>query len=248
MVQRTSFFFHADRPFEVTDWKEPAWEGEFEITVRGSGSKREKGEKGGPDVEYTWSLDRYMEGRLNTPDWDEANEERKDYANDGRHKLEVNGDSRYFRLKDSSSAKTSRSHNRYDANGPLQLQPPGRNQLARYSRSEPSGDAELVFTGGKMILTLNPFFGAECLVIRSESNSKRSSNRSGSEYLSLLDGVSPDQFTIVADNDGSQDFVEGSKTFDNCRGDLPYVPGFDVTVTVKYLLWKNGPPPRNKAR
>jgi hypothetical protein len=248
MVLRTSFFFHTSRAFEVTDWKEPAWEGEFEITVKGSGSKREKGEKGGPDVEYTWSLDRYMEGRLNTPDWEEENEERKDYQNDGRHKLEVNGDSRYFRLKDSSSAKTSKSHNRYEADGPLQLQPPGRNQLAYYSRSEPSGDAELMFNGGKMVLTLNPFFGAECLVSRSESNGGRSANRSGPEFLSLLGGVSPDGFTIVEDNDGSQDFVEGSKTFDNSRGELPYVPGFDVTVTVKYRLWKNGPPPRNKAR
>jgi hypothetical protein len=39
--------------------------------------------------------------------------------------------------------------------------------------------------------------------------------------------------------------VEGSKTFD-CRGNLPYVPTFDVKVTVKYRLWKNGPPPKNK--
>ncbi len=246
MVLRTSFFFHKTQPFEVTDWKEPAWEGEFEITIKGSGSKREKGEKGGPEQEFSWSLDRTMEGRLHTPDWEEDNEEKKNYASDGRHPLEIDGDSRYFRLKDSSSARSSRSYSRYEANGPLQIQPPGHNQLARYSRAEPSGSAELMFTGGKMQLELKPFFGAECLVTRSEQNRGRSSNRAGPEYLSLLDGISPETFTIIEDNDGSQDFVEGSKTFDFYHGNLPYVPGFDVTVTVKYRLWKNNPPPKNK--
>lgn len=246
MVLRTSFFFHKTQPFEVTDWKEPAWEGEFEITIKGSGSKRAKGEKGGPEQEFTWSLDRYMEGRLHTPDWEEDNEKKKDYATDGRHPLEIDGDSRYFRLKDSSSSRSSRSYNRYEADGPLQIQPPGHNQLARYSRAEPSGSAELMFTGGKMQLELKPFFGAECMVTRSEQNRGRSSNRAGPEYLSLLEGVLPETFTIIEDNDGSQDFVEGSKTFDHYQGSLPYVPGFDVTVTVKYRLWKNDPPPRNK--
>lgn len=246
MVLRTSFFFHASREFEVTDWKEPAWEGEFEIIVKGFGSKREKGEKGGPDQEYTWSMDRYIEGRLHTPDWEEENEKKRQYDNENRHKLEIDGDSRYFRLKDSSSSRSKNSHNRYQADGPLQIQPPGHNQLARYSRSEPSGNAELMFTGGKMVLDLKPFFGAECLVSRSEQNGGRTSNKAGPEYLSLLDGISPDGFTITEENDGSEGFVEGSKTFDFYHGNLPYVPGFDVVVTVKYRLWKNGPPPKSK--
>jgi hypothetical protein len=246
MVLRTSFFFHASREFEVTDWKEPAWEGEFEITVKGSGSKHEKGEKGGPDQDYTWSMDRYIEGRLHTPDWEEENEQKKEYNDDGRHKLEIGGDSRYFRLKDSSSSRSKNSHNRYQADGPLQIQPPGHNQLARYSRAEPSGSAELMFTGGKMVLELKPFFGAECLVSRSEQNGGRTSNKAGPEYLSLLDGISPDGFTIIEENDGSEGFVEGAKTFDYYHGNLPYVPGFDVVVTVKYRLWKNGPPPRSR--
>lgn len=247
MVLRTSFFFQKGRVFEVTDWKEPAWEGEFEITVKGSGSKRKKGEKGGPDAEYTWKMDRYMEGRLHTPDWEEENEEEKEYDNDGRHHLEVDGDSRYFRLDDSSSSKTRNSHNRYEASGPLQVQPPGRNQLEIFSRSEPSGSAQLVFNGGMMTLDLQPFFGAECIVGRSEQSGGRSSNKAGAEYLSLLDGVYPTSFTIIESNDGSADFVEGSKTFDY-MGTLPYVPNFDITVTVKYRLWKNGPPPKNKMR
>ena len=79
-------------------------------------------------------------------------------------------------------------------------------------------------------------------------NGSRSSNRAGPEFLSLLGGVSPEGFTITEDNDGSEDFVEGTKTFDYYRGELPYVPGFDATVTVKYRLWKNSPPPRNKDR
>ncbi|PTY05734.1 hypothetical protein DB347_15330 [Opitutaceae bacterium EW11] len=245
MIMRTSFFFQKGRVFEVTDWKEPAWEGEFEIVVKASGSKHEKGEKGGPDADYAWKMDRKMEGRLHTPDWDEEKEEQKDYANDGRHRLEVDGDSRYFRLNDSSSARTKNSNNRYDASGPLQIQPPGYNQLARYSRAEPSGNASLMFNGGFMTLDLEPFFGAECLVSRSEQNAKRSSNKSGAEYLSLLGDISPSSFTIIEPNDGKQDYVEGSKTFDY-RGNLPYVPSFDVQVTINYRLWKNNPPPKNK--
>ena len=128
----------------------------------------------------------------------------------------------------------------------MQIQPKGNNQLAYYSRSEPSGSAELMFNGGMMTLELSPFFGAECLVSRSEQNRGRAANTAGPEFLSLLQGVSPDAFTITEPNDGSQDFVEGTKTFDFYRGSLPYVPDFDVVVTVKYRLWKNGPPPKNK--
>ena len=247
MVLRTSFFFQNSRVFEVTDWKEPAWEGEFEITVTAAGSKREKGVKGGPDVETTWKMDRYMEGRLHTPEWEENNEAEKEYGNDGRHRLQVDGDSRYFRLNDASSSRTSRSHNRYEAIGPMQIQPPGRNQLELFSRSEPSGSASLIFNGGFMTLELQPFFGAECIVGRSEQSGSRSSNQAGPQYLSLLEGVYPTTFSIIEPNDGTQDFVEGSKTFDY-MGSLPYVSNFDAKVVIKYRLWKNGPPPKNKAR
>jgi hypothetical protein len=247
MVLRTSFFFQAGRVFEVTDWKEPAWEGEFTITVTGAGSKSEKGDKGGPDVTYSWSMNRLMEGRLHTPEWEEENEAAKAYANDGRHQLQIDGDSRYFRLRDSSSARTRQSHNRYEAQGPLQIQPPGRNQLELFSRAEPSGSAELIFNGGIMQLELRAFFGAECLVARSEQSGRRSSDQSGPAYLSLLDGVHPSVFTIIEPHDGNQDYVEGTKTFDY-SGSLPYVPTFDVQVTVKYRLWKNGPPPKNRPR
>jgi len=131
----------------------------------------------------------------------------------------------------------------------MQIPPPQGSTLASWSRAEPSGDAELMFTGGKMVLDLKPFFGAECLVTRSEQGRGRSSNRSGAEYLSLLGGVSPDSFTIIEDNDGSSDVIEGTKTFDNLyHGNLPFVEAFDVVVTVEYRLWKNDPPPKNKAR
>jgi hypothetical protein len=248
MVLRTSFFFQAGRVFQVTDWKVPAWEGEFEIIVKGSGSKHEKGEKGGPDADYTWKMDRLTEGRLHTPEWEEEKEMEKenDKDKDGRHQLEIDGDSRYFRLSDSSTAKTKNSNNRYEANGPLQKQSPSHKTLKFYSRSEPSGSAELMFLANKMRLELRPFFGAECLVSRSETGGGRSSNKSGPEYLSLLDGVSPDTFTIIEDYDGNHETVEGSKTFDYYHGNLPYVPSFPVEVTVKYRLWKNGPPPKNK--
>ena len=249
MVLRTSFFFQAGRVFEVRDWKEPAWEGEFEISIKGAGSKNEKGEKGGPDTEYTWKMDRYMEGRMHTPEWEEDKEMERASAKDkdARHKLEIDGDRRYFRLSDSSSSKTRNSHNRYEANGPLQIQPPAHNQLPIYSRAEPSGNAELMFLANKMRLEINPFFGAECLVARSERTGNRSSNKSGPEYLSLLDGVSPSGFTIIEEiSEDDREFIEGSKTFDFYHGTLPFVPSFEVEVTVKYRLWRNGPPPKNK--
>lgn len=245
MVLRTSFFFQAGRVFEVRDWKEPAWEGEFEIIAKASGSEYKRAEKGGKPTEYRWNMDRLIEGRLHTPDWAEEIEEERGYANDGRHRLDVDGDSRYFRINDSSSAKTKDSHSRYEATGPLQIRPPAHNQLPLYSRSEPSGSATLTFNGGFMTLELQPFFGAECLVSRSEQGNGRSSNKSGPAYLSLLDGIHPTTFTIIEPNDGTQDYIEGTKTLD-CLGDLPYVPNFDVVVTIKYRLWKNGPPPKNK--
>ena len=96
-----------------------------------------------------------------------------------------------------------------------------------------------------MTLDLKPFFGAMCIVGRSEKSSSRSSSSAGPEYLSLLNGVHPDTFTIIEPNDGSGDYVEGSKSFKG-RGSLPYVPGFDIDIDVKYRLWKNGPPPKSK--
>jgi len=247
MVSRTSFFFHQTEVFPVRDWKEPTWEGEFEITIKASGSDQDKGSKGGPPTTYTWQMDRYMEGRLLTPESEEEREADNDYKTDGRHQLEVDGDSRYFRLNDQSSARSSRVNNRYTAKGPLQVQPPGQNRLATYSRAEPSGNATLTFTGNKAILELRPFFGAECLVTRSEQSGGRSSRQAGPRYLSLLEGVYPDSFTLIADYDGRQDVIEGSRTYE-ALGSLPFVPNFEAEITVKYRLWKNNPPPPNAAR
>jgi hypothetical protein len=247
MVLRTSFFFQKGKVFEVTDWKEPTWEGSFEIKVKGSGARHHKGEKGGPDSDDEWRMNRYMEGRLHTPDWEEEEEVKKDYSNDGRHQLEVDGDSRYFNLDDSSSSRSRDTNNRYEAVGPMQVQAPGRNQLEIFSRSEPSGSASLMFNGGIMTLELKPSFGAECIVGRSEQGRGRSFNKAGPEYLSLLNGVSPDTFIFTEPNDGTADYIEGSKTIEG-YGNLPYVPGFKISIEVTYRLSKNGPPPKNKPR
>jgi len=96
-----------------------------------------------------------------------------------------------------------------------------------------------------MTLELKPSFGAECLVGRSEEGRGKRVSKAGPEYLSLLGGVNPDTFTIIEPNDGNSDTVDGSKTFDG-RGSLPYVPGFDATITVTYHLRKNAPPPKSK--
>ncbi|ATC65525.1 hypothetical protein CMV30_17090 [Nibricoccus aquaticus] len=246
MVLRTSFFFQKSQVFDVKDWKEPHWEGDFEITAKASGSKSNKGEKGGPPVTYKWKMERSMEGRLITPDWDEDDSQKKDPTL-ARYTLEVDGDSRYFKLDDSSSAKSSRIDNRYEATGPVQIQPSGQNQLAYYGRSEPSGNASLSFTGGKMILEIEPFFGAECVVGTYEKNGSRSSNRAETRFLSLLDGVYPSEFRVIEDNDGTQDYYEGTKTFDGL-GNLPFVPQFDLEVVLKWRVWRNNPPPKNKTR
>ena len=246
MILRTSFFFQKSHVFDVKDWKEPLWEGDFEITVKASGSKTDKGEKGGPPTTYTWKMDRVMEGRLLTPDWDEDDSQKKDPTL-ARYKLQVDGDSRYFKLDDSSSAKSRTIDNRYEATGPIQIQPKGQNQLAYWGRSEPSGNAALSFTGGKMILEIEPFFGAECVVGTSEKSGRRSSSRADTRFLSLLDGVYPSEFRIIADNDGTQDYYEGTETRDGL-GNLPFVPQFDAVVTLKWRVWRNNPPPKNKTR
>jgi hypothetical protein len=248
MVLRTSFFFQKGRVFEVVDWKEPLWTGEFDITVKASGSKTEKSEKGGSPVTYTWRMNRYMEGRLHTPDFAEDEENSRPKArthNDADHRLEIDGDKRYFTLDDSSSAKSRTIDNRYEASGPVQIQPPGYNQLAKYSRAEPSGDASLRFLGGKMILKLRPFFGADCIVGNYEKNGRRASSHAGTRYLSLLSDIS-DEFTIIEENDGGADSYQGTKTFDYFTASLPYVPSFKVDVTINYRIWKNNPPPKNK--
>ena len=53
-------------------------------------------------------------------------------------------------------------------------------------------------------------------------------------------------FRIFEDISEDREFIEGSETFDYYHGNLPFVPSFDVEVTVKYRLWRNGPPPKNK--
>jgi hypothetical protein len=242
MVLRTSFFFQKSKGFEVTDWKEPAWDGDFTITAKGSGTHHEEPSKGGSGSDSQWSINRYVEGQLHTPEWAEETEADANYTNDGRHVLEVDGDSRRFQLHDSSSFHAQNTNNRYEANGPMQVPTPGSSQLVMPSRSEPSGSASLMFNGGTMVLELKPFFAAYCMVARSESSGGHSSIQSGPQFLNLLGGISPDTFTFTEMNDGTSDTIEGSQTFD-CRGWLPDGGG-DLNVTVTYRLWKNTPPPK----
>ncbi len=242
MMLRTSLFFNQRKAFEVIDWKKPAWEGEFDITVKGSGSKYRKGEKGGPDIHYRWSMDRVMMGRLHTSEDEEAEEAEADYQDEGRHVLEVDGDSRMFRLNDSSSVSSPGGSSRYKADGPTQVPPPGASELQHLSRAKPGGTANLTIEQGSMTLELMPLFNADCFVSRSEQSRSRSRNQSGIENLILLNGVRPDTFTFTEPYDGSQEVIEGTKTITtHDGGNLPYVPGFDITITVKYRLWKNAP-------
>ena len=241
MILRTSFFFQKSQPFEVTDWKEPAWEGEFTIKVRGGGNDHSEGQKGGSGSNSGWSINRSMEGKLHTPEWDEDEQNDKMQASDGRFVLEVDGDTRRFSLHDSSFFHSKDVDNRYDARGPIQVPTPGPSNLIMDSRSEPSGFAALTFTGGKMILDLKPFFAADCMVVTSERSKNHSSSYSGVQLFSLLDGVTPGEFSIVKDNDGSGETIEGTETY-NSRGTLAHGGG-DVTVVVDYRLWKNVRPP-----
>jgi hypothetical protein len=241
MILRTSFFFQKSKPFEVTDWKEPAWEGEFTIKARGAGSDHSVGQKGGSDTDSGWSIDRSMEGKLHTPEWAEDDQTDQMQTSDGRYVLEVDGDTRRFNLHDSSYFHARDIDNRYDARGPMQVPTPGPSNLMMDSRAEPSGSAVLTLTGGKMILDLKPFFAADCLVATYERSKNHSSNHSEVVRFSLLDGITPSDFSIVKDYDGSSDTIEGTETF-NCRGTLS-PGGGDMTVVVEYRLWKNLRPP-----
>jgi hypothetical protein len=241
MILRSSFFFSWGYAFEVVDWKEPAWDGEFEITVAASGAKSLKGVKGAPDSDITWKMDRYLVSRMHTPEWEEQDELQR-VSTDGVHVLEVAGDTRYFRLKDASSSTTKNGKNRYEATGPIQIRPPARNQMEKWSVAQPSGNAVLTLYPGKMTLELKPFFTAECMVARIESSGGNSAKKSGTEFLNLLYGLDKSDFTIKAPYN-EQDVISGEETFP-CKGNLPFVPTFDVSVTVKYRLSKNNPPPR----
>jgi hypothetical protein len=243
MVLRTSFFFQNGQAFPVTDWKEPAWEGTFDITVAGNGSKHEAGGKGGPGSDYAWNLNHRMEGWLLTPGSEEEDEQVAGYANVGGHALVVDGDSRNYRVNDESSSHSGSSHNLYTAVGPFQVRPPARNQFEYFTRAAPSGSASMEFSDGKMTLELQPAFTADCYVGRSESGHGRSVNKAGIERLQLLGSVTPATFTFVEAADANTDQFAGTKVFPG-KGYLPYVPEFDVTITVKYRLWKNDPPPR----
>jgi hypothetical protein len=114
--------------------------------------------------------------------------------------------------------------------------------MEKWSVAQPSGNAVLTLYPGKMTLELKPFFTAECMVARIESSGGNSAKKSGTEFLNLLYGLDKSDFTIKAPYN-EQDVISGEETFP-CKGDLPFVPTFDVSVTVKYRLSKNNPPPR----
>jgi hypothetical protein len=247
MVLRTSFFFQRSLEFPVTDWREPQWYGEFTITARAAGSKTEKSKKSGEDVTFDWSVDRKMEGRMQTPDYEEEHqrEQRLDY---GRRRLEVTTDSRWFRVNDRSRQRGKEVEARYTVEGPVQLRPPGRNQLALYSRAEPSGDVELILDGRRYTIELRPFFAAQVLRTHHERNRGRVRNEGGVVYFNLIDGLGRDTFFDVGNWEPATGLIQGSKTFE-VQGSLPHVPPFPLTITVDYALrYDEGPPPDRPRR
>lgn len=246
MVQRTSLFFQAGRSFEVIDWMPPAWEGEIVITAKGSGSKTEKGEKGGPDVRYEWSLNRAMEARVQTPEWEQEDALERGNTESNRIILEVANDTKRYKVTD-FSAQTSRDVEvAFTAEGPVEIQPAGRNQLQLFSRAEPSGYGSLTTWPEipQYSFRVEPHFYSKALIFNYERNKGRVKTENRVGPYSLMDGIFPDKLWENGTYDPVSGTITGSKTFE-VRGSLPHVPNFDVILEFAFTLRYHAPPPES---
>jgi hypothetical protein len=246
MVQRTSLFFQAGKSFAVIDWMPPAWEGTVVITAKGSGSKTEKGQKGGPDVRYEWSLDRAMEAHVQTPEWDQEAALERGVEESNRIILEVSNDTKRYKVADFSSQTSRDVEAAFTAEGPVEIQPAGRNQLQIFSRAEPSGYGSL--TAWPEIpqyhFRIEPSFYSKALIFNYERNKGRVKTENRVGPYSLMDGIYPAELTDTGTYDPATGTITGTKTVE-VLGSLPHVPNFDVILEFAYTLRYNEPPPES---
>lgn len=248
MIQRSSLFFQRGRVFQVIDWAVPAWEGDIVITVKGSGSKNEKGEKGGPDVRYEWSMDRAMEAHVQTPEWEQDEAHERGVTSSDRLVLEVANDTKRYKVND-FSAQTSRDvEAAFTAEGPIEIQPRSGGGPAWPSRAEPSGFAALTTwpetDPPKYIFSSEPSFFAKALVFNYERNKGRTHTETNVQTYSLMGGIYPAELSDVGTWDPEAMTITGNKTIE-ARGSLPHVPDFDVVIEFAYTLRYTAPPPEN---
>ena len=248
MIQRSSLFFQRGRVFQVIDWVVPAWEGDIVITVKGSGSKTEKGEKGGPDVRYEWSMNRAMEAHVQTPEWEQDEAHESGVTSSDRVRLEIANDSKRYNVND-FSAQTSRDvEAAFTAEGPVEIQPKSGGGPAWPSRAEPSGFATLTTwpetDPPKYVFSTEPSFFAKALVFNYERNKGRTRTETNVQTYSLMGGVYPAELSEVGTWDPAEMTITGHKTIE-ARGSLPHVPAFDVVIQFAYTLRYTAPPPEN---
>lgn len=246
MLQRTSFLYQKGRAFEVTDWAPPAWEGEIVITVNASGSKSEKLKQGPPAV-YQWKMSRAMEARLQSPEWDQEEALEKAGSESDVSILEISNDTKRYKVADASSQSGGGTEAAFTADGPVEIQQAGRNQLQLFSRAEPSGYGRLHTwpDSGQYQINLEPFFSAKAQIFNYERSKGRSHTENRVGPYDLLQGVHPNDLTDSGTYDPKSGMITGSKTIE-ARGSLPHVPGFDATIEFAYTLRYNAAPPPNK--
>lgn len=245
MIQRSSLFFQKGQVFQVIDWALPAWEGDIVITVKGSGSENAKGEKGGPDVRYEWSMDRAMEAHVQTPEWnqDQALERGIDTSN--RITLEVTEATKRYRVTDFSSQVSTEVEAAFSAEGPIEIPPKSGGGPSWPSRASASGYAILTTwpetDPPKYSFNAEPTFTAKANVFQYERSRGRTKTENRVEDYSLLFGVEPHDLWENGNYDPETGMITGHKVV-AAKGYLPFVPEFDVTLEFAYTLKYQSPP------
>jgi hypothetical protein len=248
MVQRSSLFFQAGKGFGVIDWVPPAWEGDIVIRVTGSGSETKKGEKGGPDVRYEWSMNRAMEAHLQTPESEQEDAHERGVQDSNRITLEVANDTKRYKLTDFSSQTSTDVEAAYTAEGPVENPPKPGGGPAWPSRAEPAGTATLTIwpevDPPKYSFTVEPSFKAKALIFTYERNKGRVKTETRTDVVNLMGEISLSELWDNGTWDPETMTITGNKTFE-AKGYLPFVPEFDVTIEFAYTLKYEAPPPES---
>jgi len=245
MIQRSSFFFQKGQVFQVIDWALPAWEGDIVISVKAHGSKKAKGEKGGPDVRYEWSMNRAMEAHVQTPEWDQDHALERGVDNSNRIVLEVTEATKRYQVTDFSSQVSKDVEAAFNAEGPVEIPPKSGGGPAWPSRAKPSGQAVLTtwpeISPPLYSFDAEPAFSAKANVFQYERNRDHTHTENRVTEYSLLDGVVPNGLLDNGNYDSETGIISGHKVV-AAKGYLPFVPEFDVTLEFAYTLKFQSPP------
>jgi hypothetical protein len=244
MIQRSSLFFKKGQDFQVIDWALPAWEGDIVISVTGSGSKDQKGEKGGPDVRYEWSMNRAMTAHVQTPEWNQREALERGIDTSNRITLEVTRDTQLYKVYDNSKQVSTDVEAEFIADGPIRVPPKSGGGPAWPTRASASGYAILTTwpetDPPQYSFNAEPTFSAKANIFQYERSRGRTKTEHRVENYPLLFGIEPHDLWENGNYDPETGTISGSKRF-TAKGYLPFVPEFDVKVEFAYTLKYQAP-------